>query len=498
MRDDLRFDQLLTEDIAALPPADTEVSPWREAMNRVLWGIGLTTITLNVWCLDMLLPAIGAMLMVLGFRTLRRENRFLRWCYGLSIAAAVVRGAVCVLAALPVETYNIPAYIIILLTLALYVCLWRGMVAVSRAAGAEKPGAPAAGWLVIFYAAMFPLACVGLEGWLAVLPLLALYIVILRSLVKLSRSLADTGYAITASPVRLSPATILWGGLGLLAAVIVAAVCLWQRYPMDWQQRNDLPQQDTICAALLALDFPQEVLDDLTADEVAELEGAVAVYTKVAPLYDGEEYRTVVTDQPVDENRWNYQRAVRQEDGSYRNVYRVYDLYSSVMTHVVVRLAEENGVERFVMIHHLRQETEQEISRTEGMELWPVWQLATDWSPGRLCSGRVLCRCDGQEQTAAFYKLESGSYAVSNLLRGGTQSTILASWSLPHSSSDGRAYVMYDAYYLAEEGSVFSHVTYVRQTQPVYPFSDVLSNWRGSSSDSVSTSQTAIQEWLSD
>ena len=48
MSDDLHFDQLLTEDAAALPPSGAEVNPWREAMCLVLWGLGLTTLTLNL------------------------------------------------------------------------------------------------------------------------------------------------------------------------------------------------------------------------------------------------------------------------------------------------------------------------------------------------------------------------------------------------------------------------------------------------------------------
>ena len=66
MTDDLRFDELLREDAAALPPpADGEITPWRTAMDRILWGMGLTTITLNFLWLDVLLPAIGAVLLVL-------------------------------------------------------------------------------------------------------------------------------------------------------------------------------------------------------------------------------------------------------------------------------------------------------------------------------------------------------------------------------------------------------------------------------------------------
>ena len=50
------------------------MTPWRQAMRCVLWGIGLTSITLNFWNLQHLLPMVGSILLMLGFRTLRQEN----------------------------------------------------------------------------------------------------------------------------------------------------------------------------------------------------------------------------------------------------------------------------------------------------------------------------------------------------------------------------------------------------------------------------------------
>ena len=106
------------------------------------------------------------MLLVLGFRTLRRENAPLGWCYRLSLAALLLRGTAYVLLSLPVELDKTLAYCTSLVTLALYICLWRGMVGVSRSAGAEKPAAPAAGAMAVLYGLLLPLAYIGLEGWL--------------------------------------------------------------------------------------------------------------------------------------------------------------------------------------------------------------------------------------------------------------------------------------------------------------------------------------------
>ena len=499
MSDDLRFDQLLRENASALPPAMAEVNPWREAMWLVLWGMGLTTITFNFLYLDMILPALGGILLVLGFRTLRQENRALQWCWRLSIAIASVRSASFALAALPVDVKNVPAYAVMAMTFALYCCLWRGMVGVSRAAGAEKPAAPAAGALVIFYAVICALAFLELSGWLAVLPVLIAYIVILRNLVKLARSLADTGYAIHAAPVRLPSTAVLWGYLGLTLAAVLLAMFLGQRYPMNWQVRDDAPQDETIRAELLDLGFPEQVLDDLTAEEAAHMSGAVKVYTETEPLYEDETYREVTTsvwneDPPP---RWEYSSAEKQPDGSYRYTYRVYDLYEGFVTHVVV-LVEEAGRQRAVVLHYAAIDRPFGDCLAEGMEIWPVWQGNEEsWSPGGWYSGRLLCEKDGQSYAADFYSVESGSYETTNIF-GTTQNTgMIAEWSRMRRGENTRAYLLYDAEMLTPElPSLYSWCNYVRQTKPVYPFRDALTLWHEWNTNGCYEKwQTSIQIW---
>lgn len=499
MSDDLRFDQLLRENASALPPAMAEVNPWREAMWLVLWGMGLTTITFNFLYLDMILPALGGILLVLGFRTLRQENRALQWCWRLSIAIASVRSASFALAALPVDVKNVPAYAVMAMTFALYCCLWRGMVGVSRAAGAEKPAAPAAGALVIFYAVICALAFLELSGWLAVLPMLIVYIVILRNLVKLARSLADTGYAIHAAPVRLPSTAVLWGYLGLTLAAVLLAMFLGQRYPMNWQVRDDAPQDETIRAELLDLGFPEQVLDDLTAEEAAHMSGAVKVYAETEPLYERDIYREVTTsvwnnDPPP---RWEYSSAEKQPDGSYRYTYRVYDVYENAVTHVVV-LVEEAGRQRAVVLHYAAIDRPFGDCLAEGMEIWPVWQGNEEsWSPGGWYSGRLLCEKDGQSYAADFYSVESGSYETTNIF-GTTQNTgMIAEWSRMRRGENTRAYLLYDAEMLTPElPSLYSWCNYVRQTKPVYPFRDALTLWHEWNTNGCYEKwQTSIQIW---
>ena len=499
MTDDLRFAQMMREDAAALPPpADGEITPWRTAMDRILWGMGLTTITLNFLWLDVLLPAIGAVLLVLGFRTLRRENAPLRWGYRLSLLSLAIRFAGDVLAALPVDVGNTPAYVHIPVTLALYVCLWRGMVGVSRAAGAEKPAAPAAGAMALFYALLLPLALIGLQGWLLVMPILIVYAAILRNMWKLTRSLEDMGYAITAAPVRLPGWAVLWGSLAAMLAAVLLTAFLGQRYPMDWHTRSDAPQSVPIRQELLEKGFPERVLNDLTADEVAQLSGAVRVYHQTERLYSSTAYREVTLSRFLRDppHTLQYDHTLTETDDAgnrtYRYVYRVYDTLEQTMRHVAVELPAEGDTARFVYIHHLTYAAPPS-PYTEMLELWPAWQTQGDWFPGGHVSGRVLCERNGTAQAAAFHTLKSGSQQVSDLF--GTRQTqrITAGWSFPRGVESPRAYVFYDALRGQDGWVIESWANYVCQTAPVYPFRDAAALWHRYGSDAYSLRQTALQ-----
>ena len=500
MTDDLRFDELLREDAAALPPpSDSAVNPWQTAMGQILWGMGLTTITLNLLYLDYILPALGAVLLVLGFRTLRRENAPLGWCYKLSLAALVLRGAIYVLLALPISLDNTLAYCTALVTLALYICLWRGMVGVSRSAGAEKPAAPAAGAMAVLYGLLLPLAYIGLEGWLLVVPLLVIYIVLLRNMAKLSRSLSDTGYVITAAPVRLPGWAVLWGSLGLLLASILLAAFLGQRYPTDWQAREDAPQDETIRQELLDLGFPETVLNDLTADEIAALDGAAEVYVQEDTKWGKNTYREMTSDKwyTVMPTNWKYDRAKKQSDGSYLYTYRIYDVPMCIVTHVAVVLDE--APQRAVFIQHVTVNGDEMTDFTQGIEAWPTWySTPQDWTRGSYCGGRVLCDRGGQPLAAPFCRLEQTSTTTQSIFGASTRETVTAVWSWPRHAANGRAYLIFDAVSLTDDWTYLdSWCNYARQLRPAYPCQDALALWH-SYNDAVNTYQSSMQKFLSE
>ena len=226
--------------------------------------------------------------------------------------------------------------------------------------------------------------------------------------------------------------------------------------------------------------------------------GAVRVYRQVERLYSDTDHRTITTthymsdpDRPL-----VYDHTITDVDGEgerhYTYVYRVYDTLEQTMTHVAVELPEEDGVRRYIYIHHLTYAAPPS-PYTEMLELWPAWQTQGDWSPGGHVSGRVLCERNGTAQTAAFHTLKSGSQQVSDLF--GTRQTqrITAGWSFPRGVESPRAYVFYDALRGQDGWVIESWANYVCQTAPVYPFRDAAALWHSYGSDAYSLRQTALQ-----
>ena len=190
------FDMLL-EDIVEAPPAGDmpqDINPWRKAMNRVLWGTCLTTLTLNFLNLDTILPAIGLILLLLGYRTLRNENGWFKTAYIISAARAVwfcisvfFQSTVLmeesgVSTFLTVSTYVwlVPSFISLL-------ALRNGIRAVQKKAGLPPHGGTG---LLIWYLIILLLAFINFEGFAAWILLIA-YVFILRGLYKLSKELTE-------------------------------------------------------------------------------------------------------------------------------------------------------------------------------------------------------------------------------------------------------------------------------------------------------------------
>ena len=68
---DQEFDKLLYQRATDLSPEPLS-GPWRRALGFICWSLILITVTLSVLSLQYILPALGSLLLYLGFRSLRK------------------------------------------------------------------------------------------------------------------------------------------------------------------------------------------------------------------------------------------------------------------------------------------------------------------------------------------------------------------------------------------------------------------------------------------
>lgn len=458
-RDDA-FEALLAQSVAELPPEEivADVTPWRRAMNRILFGMALCAITLNFWCLNYILPAIGTVLLLLGFRALRRENRWLGGCF----AVTVIRAA-CFFATLILNTTILQSAVFTpavtttltvtnaVLLLALYFCFWQGLRAVQRKAGLPAQGG-GAGALLAWYVLMCVLAAVHYMGWIVPIAMLVGYVCILRSLFQLSRALDEAGYAITPQPVRVTDrciALVLAAALGIGCTL---GYLFGGSYRMDWQPADASEQTQTaaIRQQLLDLGFPEAVLNDLTPEDIAACDGALRVVS-------------VTEDHPFNDGRTVSHKESDGEGGVVSVLDTVYDVRELRLTGVAVQLP--GAQETWRVFHHFLWTTDPGFYGTEVLQIWSADQNTPDgWRFAGDVTGRVLYDRDGQTFTASYHTLGCQTYTADSVFFGQrTNSDLFAPFSMPRHAESARGYVAYTAAAVQSGCLLDSWINYTHQ-----------------------------------
>ena len=465
--DDRAFESALADSVPPQPPSDVAdgVTPWKRAVNQLLAGTVLTSITIrNFLGLHLILPAVGIILLLLGFRALRRENRWFTACLALAAVCAALRLPGLILSATLLRpALETPPLSLLLgwggtaARLALYFCLWLGLRAVGRKAGQHLWALPALalfGWYVLITVLA---VTAGGQSVLLVVASCIGFVLILYCLYSLTRDLAETGYGIRPAAIRLSDR---W--LALLLAGAVAASCvlgglLGSRYPMVWAPAEDTgPAAAAVRQRLEELGFPAYVLDDLTDEDILACDGAL---------------ETAVT------------MTAARLDGSDRvSGPEAMDIQGLRITAVAVRLPGD--APRYRVFRHFLWTADPGFCGTEAIRLVPPYlDQQRRWDPIAPVSGQVLCGRDGQTYAAPFHLLGEDPKGGDPL-----QSCIWAAFSVPAGAERCRGYVSYCTEEIMKTGGLADLLNYYHQkTLLQYPAQSALeyaraaaSSWGGS------------------
>ena len=451
MSEEKRFDWELTEQLANFDMSALEeeeqvlTSPWKHLAGKLVWGVILSTITMKFLYLDIILPALGMIMLVQAFRPLRRENSWLRLCYGLAwVLCGMKLVSFALQGTLLPETERLAALtlpaglVVVAVWIVFYFSLWRGLLAVSRRAGQESPSAPGAAMLLVWYGALMALAMSGtqnLNGFAFVL-ILVIYFLILRSLRKTLQFFEENGYVLQPLQRRVSDGrlTALW--LAAVAAVIALALIFGTCYPMDWQERSADEQAgcETIVEHLRTLGLPEDMAADLSAEELAALAGAERVLLGRRGMFD-------------------------TDDGG-----------RLMCRSAAIQLPEE---ERWALLQHF---VWQEMPRHRGTEALQITLPYEEYVPGGLAyyaademlPARVRLLYDEGESTLMTSPALEPMTATT-WFGGNEYTTRYAAWSLPRRGEAARGYLIYGLYRL-DDASIVTVTEYVHNQLTIYPF----------------------------
>ena len=306
----------MEEELAQLPPSPGDLgsyTPWRAAMDKVLWGMVLIIFRLGFFYLQYILPLLGSALLYLGYRSLRRENRWFRLCWVLAGALLAVHMATDILAATPVIgwiTANPAADFGLglaqsMVGLVLLFSLWRGTRAAFAAVGEARPR----DWLKLglicqllslalalwgtFYPytepSIFGVSIIEQYEWLYYgrsIAALVLQICLLVCIAKQSGVLAGRGYDITPAPVRVSAGPFLLGVFALVLLALPPALWISSHIPTGPGEPVSIldTEHRQIRARLMELGLPVDIAAALDGAELERCAGAAAVAQAV--VYD--------------------------------------------------------------------------------------------------------------------------------------------------------------------------------------------------------------------
>lgn len=256
---------------------DVSDSPFCRAMGLIAGGLAVTGVTLNFWNLDVLLPLVGTFCLLVGFRTLRRVNGFLRagfTCACLRVLllfvelgqnAAVLRETAAADMVSTALAFGSAAVQLVLLF-----CLWQGLLDMQRDTGITPPAAPAAGALLLWYILLYVAAALFASLSLLLGAYVVWYFYLVVRLKKLSKSMAAQGCAIEPVKERFSNPKLVGSLLAVLAVVIACGFLFFGSYRMDWTPKETGTDAQVIEAyeRLLALGYPESELNDLSYEDL--------------------------------------------------------------------------------------------------------------------------------------------------------------------------------------------------------------------------------------
>ncbi len=454
------FEEMLKSRVTEVPPdyIVESVTPFKKSLNRVFTGLAFSALTLNFWCLNYILPFIGAILSILGLRALRKENKWFCGCFVITCIRAVRLFALLIVnstiyssslndMAIALSVFDMGMMLLFLLLLR------KGISTLQQKAGMISDTKRIT-VLILWYIFLCLLAFIEYTGFILGWGMIIGYIFIIRSLYKLSKETAETGYAIENAPVKISDRALACILITTVGICCLSANLMFSRYEMNWEIKSDTEHTEVqeIKEHLISLGFPSHILEDMTADEIKECEGTTEVFTDV-------------DDHPLNKGR-KVTKTYTNGSGHITNyTTTVYDAEELRITGIAVKLPTER--ESWKLIHHFEWTVNPHFYGTESIQLWTSDENSKCWRDKTEATGRVLYSKNGVSYAAPYFSLGKELYTSDNIFFGKrTANDTFAAFSLPENAERQRGYITYEIEEIEDGWLVDSWINYTHQQTP--------------------------------
>lgn len=480
------LDLLLAKEATLLPPTDDivrDTNPWETPIWRIIAGLALITLKLGFFHLDDILPTVGYLQLYLGFRALRRENKWFTAAWLLSALwflarpVALASDALGLSASLQFTAANVPLWALLWVVLVqggFFLLFRQGLKEVFQKAGVERQDGDPLLWAFLWVTALALLSLTPLaQSWVIVFILIGAYIYILRTLSRVPDQLAgspealsDAGYALSAAPVRVTDRVVrrvyLWGCLAL-----VVGCCLAANHAFLDPQPTVQPEAVEVRQELEDLGFPAQLLADLPDETVEGLSGAITVKSHQELLmYDPQ-------DVPMVNSYGLETQQYVQEPG----------LYNLDVTAVLVELPGYQC--RVFAFFQWRDDLAQ------GKDHAPFWTdgfslTSNEYANITGCGGALLYEKDGQSYTAPAPELRYAVHTYETLFGANTRNQVTGKVCYPLGAKNRRGWVLAEldetALFTDPSGTTkeaayywggYTHFAYRRVSSPLqFPYRD--------------------------
>ena len=436
-------------------------SLWKQTYENILIGMGFIGITLNFLFLNQLLPFIGILLVFTGFRKLRRENQWFQIGYagaGLKVVVTIV--SIVLGAVLGHEeiyasyVWKVIAFCGGILPIVLMGCFYFGMRAELKKQNVNINHEVLL-HILIWYVVVVALAAWNYQGLILALIILAAYIGILVELKHIAEKLEEAGYILEEQTVRISNGKCVGCAVVLTVAGLFSAYLFLDSYHMEWTmvKESQDPVSEEIKDHLLSLGLPEDILNDLTEEDLLECKNARQVFVERDdyPMNDGikvvsgtEGYTQYSTEYPQKELKLSGAAIELEQKGQWK------------------------------VIHHFRWNEDPGFRGTESLQIYPVYSgQKSGWTVNGGLTGQVLYEKNGTLYTADYAALQNENYNT----RDGfpfydmmEHSSIFAEFSMPRHGENCRGYVAYEIKEKENDWWIDSWLNYTHQNTLVqYP-----------------------------